>query len=115
MPHRRRGRERFGRRAAWFTRPRAAPAGPRDGDRRDRCLGKVGTDASRSRGSANTWIKPVGNRTPVACVEFTMAESFGVAVRGHFYDPGGAVRGVVVNRLMQVVALAGMEPAAGDG
>jgi glucose-6-phosphate 1-dehydrogenase len=39
-----------------------------------------------------------------------MAESFGVADRGHFYDPVGALRDVVVNHLMQVVAACAMEP-----
>ena len=44
-----------------------------------------------------------------------MAESFGVEDRGHFYDPVGALRDVVVNHLMQVVAAAAMEaPARGD-
>ncbi len=44
-----------------------------------------------------------------------MAENFGVEDRGHFYDPVGAVRDVVVNHLMQVVAVAAMEaPAGGD-
>ena len=44
-----------------------------------------------------------------------MAESFGVEDRGHFYDPVGAMRDVVVNHLMQVVAAAAMEPpASGD-
>ncbi len=43
-----------------------------------------------------------------------MAESFGVEDRGHFYDPVGALRDVVVNHLMQVVALAAMEAPAGD-
>jgi glucose-6-phosphate 1-dehydrogenase len=48
-------------------------------------------------------------------VQITMAESFGVEDRGHFYDPVGAVRDVVVNHLMQVVAAAAMEPpASGD-
>ena len=42
-----------------------------------------------------------------------MAESFGVEDRGHFYDPVGALRDVVVNHLMQVVAAAAMEPPAG--
>jgi len=42
-----------------------------------------------------------------------MAESFGVADRGHFYDPVGALRDVVVNHLMQVVAAAALEPPAG--
>jgi glucose-6-phosphate 1-dehydrogenase len=42
-----------------------------------------------------------------------MAESFGVDDRGHFYDPVGALRDVVVNHLMQVVAATAMEPPAG--
>ena len=42
-----------------------------------------------------------------------MAESFGVEDRGHFYDPVGALRDVVVNHLMQVVAAAAMEAPAG--
>jgi glucose-6-phosphate 1-dehydrogenase len=44
-----------------------------------------------------------------------MAESFGVEDRGHFYDPVGALRDVVVNHLMQVVSAAAMEaPTRGD-
>jgi glucose-6-phosphate 1-dehydrogenase len=44
-----------------------------------------------------------------------MAEDFGVEDRGHFYDPVGALRDVVVNHLMQVVAMTAMEaPAGGD-
>ena len=39
-----------------------------------------------------------------------MAEDFGVEDRGHFYDPVGALRDVVVNHLMQVVAACAMEP-----
>ena len=53
------------------------------------------------------------NRNYVACVQITMAESFGVEDRGHFYDPVGALRDVVVNHLMQVVAAAAMEPPSG--
>jgi glucose-6-phosphate 1-dehydrogenase len=48
-------------------------------------------------------------------VQINMAESFGVEDRGHFYDPVGATRDVVVNHLMQVVAAAAMEaPSRGD-
>jgi glucose-6-phosphate 1-dehydrogenase len=43
-----------------------------------------------------------------------MAESFGVEDRGHFYDPVGALRDVVVNHLMQIVAVAAMEAPAGN-
>jgi glucose-6-phosphate 1-dehydrogenase len=41
-----------------------------------------------------------------------MAESFGVEDRGHFYDPVGALRDVVVNHLLQVLAAVAMEPPA---
>jgi glucose-6-phosphate 1-dehydrogenase len=51
----------------------------------------------------------------VDSVHITMAEDFGVETRGRFYDPVGALRDVVVNHLMQVVAAAAMEaPAGGD-
>jgi glucose-6-phosphate 1-dehydrogenase len=54
------------------------------------------------------------NRSHIRCVQITMAEKFGIADRGHFYDPVGALRDVVVNHLMQVISVAAMEAPAGD-
>jgi len=80
----------------------------------DHFLGKMGTDEFLYLRFANTMIEPIWDRNHIAYVEITMAESFGVEDRGHFYDPVGALRDVVVNHLMQVVAVAGMEAPAGD-
>src|SRR5271154_4154691 len=79
----------------------------------DHFLGKMGTDELLYLRFANTMIEPIWNRNHIASIEITMGEDFGVEDRGHFYDPVGALRDVVVNHIMQVVALAAMEAPAG--
>lgn len=62
---------------------------------------------------ANLLLAQVWDRASVSCIQITMAEDFGVEDRGSFYDSVGALRDVVQNHLLQVLALVAMEPLTG--
>ena len=106
-------------RPAWWSRSRSATTSPPRARSRRKSTStstspsSTGSTTSSARwaptssctcASRNTMIEPIWNRNHIASVQITMAEDFGVEDRGHFYDPVGALRDVVVNHLMQLVA-----------
>jgi glucose-6-phosphate 1-dehydrogenase len=76
----------------------------------DHFLGKAPASHIMFMRFANTVFEPVWSRDHIQSVQITMAEDFGVDDRGSFYDPVGALRDVVQNHLLQMLALVAMEP-----
>jgi glucose-6-phosphate 1-dehydrogenase len=81
----------------------------------DHYLGKESVEGLLALRFANALFDPLWNRDHIAKVEITMAEEFGTQGRAGFYDGVGAVRDVLQNHMLQVVALLAMEsPATAD-
>jgi glucose-6-phosphate 1-dehydrogenase len=64
---------------------------------------------------ANSIVEPLLSREHVASIQITMAEAFDVADRGSFYDKTGAIRDVLQNHMLQVLATALAPPPDGNG
>jgi glucose-6-phosphate 1-dehydrogenase len=81
----------------------------------DHWLGLEPVDSLMFVRFANSIIEPLLNRTYVQSIQITMAEAFDVADRGSFYDKTGAIKDVVQNHMLQVLATVLAEPPDGTG
>lgn len=76
----------------------------------DHFLGKDPVHNLADMRCATAWLEPLWSQANVRRLQITMAESFGIGTRGAFYEEVGVLRDVFQNHLLQLVAIAAMEP-----
>jgi len=76
----------------------------------DHYLGKETVQSLLVQRFANAIFEPVWNRHYVSSVQITVSEDLGVGSRGGYYDKSGAMRDMIQNHVMQLLALTAMEP-----
>ena len=76
----------------------------------DHYLGKETVQSLLVQRFSNSIFEPIWNRNYVSCVQITVSEDLGVGKRGGYYDKSGALRDMIQNHVMQLLALTAMEP-----
>src|SRR5260370_22700460 len=76
----------------------------------DHYLGKETVQNILAFRFANSIFEPVWNSNLIDSVQITAAEEIGVEMRGSYYDKAGALRDIVQNHALQLLALVAMEP-----
>lgn len=76
----------------------------------DHYLGKETVQNIMVTRFSNGFFEPIWNRKYIDRIEITASESIGVGGRGGYYDTSGALRDMVQNHLLQVMAIVAMEP-----
>ncbi len=76
----------------------------------DHYLGKEPVQDIVALRFANVMFEPIWNRRYVDCVQITAAETVGVEGRGGYYEGAGALRDMIQNHVMNLLALVAMEP-----
>jgi glucose-6-phosphate 1-dehydrogenase len=79
----------------------------------DHFLGKEPVQNITYTRFTNPLLEPLWNRDYIRSIQITLAEDFGVKNRGGFYEEAGAIRDVVQNHLLQLLAIVAMDPPGG--